>query len=71
MRNLTAQTKWHVLLAIVLSFFFIPSSLAEDSFFDSDGVKIHYIVEGKGEPLLLIHGFAGSIQQWGDGIKNL
>jgi len=69
MKHLTAQTKGHVLLAIVLSFLFIPSSLAEDSFFDSDGVKIHYIVEGKGEPLLVIHGFTGSIQQIPDAFK--
>lgn len=38
---------------------------AEDRFFDSKGVKIHYIVEGQGEPVLLIHGFAANIQlQW-------
>jgi pimeloyl-ACP methyl ester carboxylesterase len=71
MKHLTAQTKGHVLLAIVLSFLFIPSSLAEDSFFDSDGTKIHYVVEGKGEPLLVIHGFAGSIQPMTDAFKNL
>ncbi len=28
--------------------------------FDSNGVKIHYTVEGKGEPVLLIHGFSAS-----------
>jgi pimeloyl-ACP methyl ester carboxylesterase len=40
---------------------------AEDQFFDSNGVKIHYIVEGQGEPVLLIHGFTSSIQgQWGN-----
>jgi pimeloyl-ACP methyl ester carboxylesterase len=39
---------------------------AEDHFFDSDGVKIHYVVEGKGEPLVLIHGFAADIKtNWG------
>jgi pimeloyl-ACP methyl ester carboxylesterase len=33
--------------------------------FDSGGVKIHYVVEGKGEPLLLIHGFATNARlQW-------
>ncbi len=63
MKHLSALAKGHVLLAIVLSFFLIPSSLAEDSFFDSDGVKIHYVVEGKGEPLLVIHAFTRSIQQ--------
>jgi pimeloyl-ACP methyl ester carboxylesterase len=63
--------KGSFLLAFVLSFFFIPSSLAEDLFFNSDGVKIHYVVEGKGEPLLMIHGFSGSIQQMTDTFKNL
>jgi pimeloyl-ACP methyl ester carboxylesterase len=33
--------------------------------FDAKGVKIHYYVEGQGEPVLLIHGFAASVQvQW-------
>ena len=36
-----------------------------DQFFDSDGVKIHYIEQGEGEPVLLIHGFTANIQlQW-------
>jgi pimeloyl-ACP methyl ester carboxylesterase len=42
--------------------FIAPSRAAEDSFFDSNGVRIHYMVEGKGEPVLLIHGFAANIQ---------
>jgi pimeloyl-ACP methyl ester carboxylesterase len=38
---------------------------AEDSYFDSNGVKIHYIVEGEGEPVVLIHGFTADIDmQW-------
>lgn len=28
--------------------------------FNSDGVRIHYVVEGKGEPLILIHGLYSS-----------
>jgi pimeloyl-ACP methyl ester carboxylesterase len=41
-----------------------PSSLrAEDRFFDSNGVKIHYIVEGQGEPVVLIHGFTADIDK--------
>jgi len=33
--------------------------------FDSDGVPIHYVVTGReeGEPVVLIHGFAGSIER--------
>ena len=70
MKHLSAMFKGSFLLAAVLSLLFIPSSLAEDSFFDSDGVKIHYTVEGKGEPLLVIHGFSGSAQQM-SGINKL
>ena len=36
-------------------------------YFDSNGVKIHYVVQGKedGEPVLLIHGFTVNIEtQW-------
>jgi pimeloyl-ACP methyl ester carboxylesterase len=38
---------------------------AEEGFFDSKGVKIHYVIHGKGEPVVLIHGFAIDItKQW-------
>lgn len=41
------------------------SARAEEGHFDSGGVKLHYVVEGQGEPVLLIHGFAGNIfVQW-------
>src|SRR5436305_6840222 len=43
-------------------------------YFDSDGVKIRYVVQGKedGEPVLLIHGFAADIHwQWAPVIKAL
>ncbi len=37
----------------------------EKGSFDSKGVKVHYAIEGKGEPVLLIHGFAATTQfQW-------
>jgi pimeloyl-ACP methyl ester carboxylesterase len=53
-------------LASLLLLISVAAVRAEDEFFDSDGVKIHYIVEGQGEPVLLIHGFTGNIQmQWG------
>jgi pimeloyl-ACP methyl ester carboxylesterase len=35
---------------------------ADDQFFDSNGVKLRYVVEGKGEPVLLIHGFTSSVE---------
>jgi pimeloyl-ACP methyl ester carboxylesterase len=39
---------------------------AEDLFFESAGVKLHYTVEGQGEPVVLIHGFGANIDvNWG------
>jgi pimeloyl-ACP methyl ester carboxylesterase len=39
---------------------------ADEGFFDSNGVKIRYTVEGRGEPVLFIHGFTANIEKnWG------
>lgn len=32
-----------------------------DQFFDSDGVRIHYIEQGEGPPVILVHGFTANI----------
>jgi pimeloyl-ACP methyl ester carboxylesterase len=43
------------------------SALSADQHFDSNGVKIRYISEGTGEPVLLIHGFTVDLErQWVD-----
>ncbi len=53
------------LFMLALFAFWAVSLRAEDLFFDSDGVKIHYVVQGEGEPVLLIHGFSANIAtQW-------
>ena len=31
---------------------------------NNNGVKIHYEVEGRGPPLMLVHGMGGSIDSW-------
>ena len=42
----------------------VPTAVrAEDQSFDSNGVQIHYVVEGKGEPVILIHGFTADIDK--------
>jgi pimeloyl-ACP methyl ester carboxylesterase len=56
-----------LLLGFVGAFWFLaPAGLrAEEGFFDSKGVKIHYVIHGKGEPVVLVHGFAIDIaKQW-------
>ena len=44
---------------------------AADQFFDSNGVKLRYIVAGSGEPIILIHPFAASAEIWEPVIKAL
>jgi pimeloyl-ACP methyl ester carboxylesterase len=45
---------------------------ADDKFFDSNSVRIRYVVEGKGEPVVLIHGFGSNIEaNWGKVLKPL
>ena len=72
--------KSFALLPLVLFFCWAPATLPgqeaglKQPSFDSDGVPIHYIVTGPddGEPVVLIHGFAGSIEmQWGQIIPDL
>ena len=52
--------------AALVALLAIPVLCAEDFFFDSGGVRIHYTVEGSGEPVLLIHGYSVSAaSNWG------
>ncbi len=37
---------------------------AESKFFDANGVELHYIDEGTGTPVLLMHGFSSSLDMW-------
>src|SRR5262245_33844576 len=34
---------------------------ADDQFFDANGVRIRYVDQGSGPPVVLIHGFSGSL----------
>jgi pimeloyl-ACP methyl ester carboxylesterase len=42
----------------------ITAHRTEDRFFTSNGVRIHYVEEGEGEPVLLIHGLGGDLEEW-------
>jgi hypothetical protein len=33
----------------------------QGEFFNSNGVRIHYTIEGKGEPVILLHGFSVNV----------
>ncbi|MGH6933746.1 MAG: alpha/beta fold hydrolase, partial [Dongiaceae bacterium] len=36
----------------------------ENRFADVNGVRIHYLISGKGEPILLLHGYAQTSHMW-------
>jgi pimeloyl-ACP methyl ester carboxylesterase len=37
--------------------------LAQDQYFDSNGVRIRYVEQGSGEPVILIHGLSGDVER--------
>ena len=41
---------------------------AEDGTFDSNGVKIRYVTEGSGDPVVLIHGWMADSSMWGSDV---
>ena len=51
-----------ILLSLfALQFFALDRVAAEDQFFDSNGVRIRYVDQGSGPPVVLIHGFSGNL----------
>jgi pimeloyl-ACP methyl ester carboxylesterase len=57
--------------AVWLLFPGLANPQTEDQFFSSNGVKIRYIVVGTGEPVILVHGFAGNLDVWRSLIADL
>jgi pimeloyl-ACP methyl ester carboxylesterase len=44
----------------------VPRAQPQDRFFDSNGVSIHYVEQGSGAPVLLLHGQGNTVQIWSD-----
>lgn len=59
---------WSQLLVLTISCFVLQPSYAVDEYFDSNGVKIRYVTAGKGEAVVLIHGWMGDSSMWGQDI---
>ena len=49
-------------LAMLATTAFAKDQPLDNYFKTSDGVKIHYLVQGEGTPVILIHGYTGSAQ---------
>src|SRR5436190_11906301 len=57
------HSRWP-LAALVVGCLVISAHAADDTF-DSNGVKIRYVTEGTGVPVVLIHGWMGDSTTWG------
>jgi pimeloyl-ACP methyl ester carboxylesterase len=51
-------------VTFALDLFALDLVAAQDQFFDSNGVRIRYVDQGSGQPVVLIHGYTGSIAGW-------
>src|SRR5205085_2785653 len=62
----TSVMEYQSLLTVLVVCCLVPRAVdAADGVFDSNGVKIRYVTEGKGEPVVLIHGWMGDSSMWG------
>jgi pimeloyl-ACP methyl ester carboxylesterase len=57
--------KYHFLSVLAFCCLLSYPTLAADETFDSAGVKIRYVTEGKGEAIVLIHGWMADSSMWG------
>lgn len=60
------KTLFHSTIATLLVVSCFGAERAEGRSFDSNGVRIHYVVKGEGQPVVLIHGITQSAEvTWG------
>jgi pimeloyl-ACP methyl ester carboxylesterase len=50
---------------LLLSLALLGRVQAAEAVFDSNGVKIRYVIEGNGEPIVLLHGWMSDSSMWG------
>src|SRR5882757_7136543 len=56
-----------VLMALAVALFGPRAALAQapqSKFADVSGVRLHYLIAGKGDPVVLLHGFGESSHMW-------
>src|SRR6476661_4462506 len=56
---------WYMITIILLPLALPVRLEAADAVFGSNGVKIRYVTEGKGEPIVLLHGWMSDSSMWG------
>src|SRR5512132_488395 len=52
-------------VALALSVASMPvQGWAQDKYFDAAGVRLRYVEQGAGEPVVLVHGFTNTLEIW-------
>jgi hypothetical protein len=49
-----------IIAATLIASVWLQGSALEDRFFDSNGVRIRYVEQGRGPAVVLIHGYTGN-----------
>src|SRR5882672_9852367 len=63
-----------MLLALCATAFLSSTAFAQapqSKFAEANGIRIHYLVAGKGDPIVLLHGFAETSHMWRPLIREL
>jgi pimeloyl-ACP methyl ester carboxylesterase len=63
-RRLVETLAVFVLAACTLTTAVAQKPTIEDRFADANGIKIHYLFAGKGDPIILLHGYAENSHMW-------
>ena len=64
MSNRGSYLTFALLVAWALSPRIAAAQQVESKFAEANGVRLHYLVTGQGDPVLLLHGFGQSSQMW-------
>lgn len=65
--KIVARSMWAVLIAavtLVLSAVGSWAQAPQSRFAEANGVRLHYLIAGKGDPVVLLHGYAETSHMW-------
>jgi len=54
----------HILAVLLAGIISLTGTAQPDKYFTSDGLRIRFVEQGSGEPVVLIHGLLGSLDDW-------
>ena len=56
-----------LLIGAILAAFWAAAAFAQDKFFNSAGIPVHFVDAGVGEPIVLVHGYTQDLErEWID-----